>query len=105
MKPEYVGLLGGIAEASDISAELGVSFEEASRIQRERSAERLREYKARKAEEPTVIFFQHPKVIAAKVAEQMGITPGQAEAYLAKCDLMAIETFCKGNSVPRSEVH
>jgi hypothetical protein len=40
---KYGGLLGAIAEASDIKQELGVSADEAFEIQRQRAAERLAE--------------------------------------------------------------
>ena len=48
---QYTGILSGIAEASDIQRELGVSSDEAWAIQRQRADERLREYEAQKAEE------------------------------------------------------
>jgi hypothetical protein len=47
---KHGGILGAISEASELSQELGISFEEAAKIQRERSDERLREIEA--AQEP-----------------------------------------------------
>jgi predicted house-cleaning NTP pyrophosphatase (Maf/HAM1 superfamily) len=61
----------------ELLAQLGVSFDEAVVLQRERSSARPLEY-----EEPNVIFFQDPKVIAAKVASQMDITPEEAAERL-----------------------
>lgn len=55
-----MGLLDFIGEAGEIQQELGVSAEEAFQIQRERSAERLREYEAieQAAAESNVIPFR-----------------------------------------------
>lgn len=49
MRPRYRGILGAIHEMADIQAELGCSANEALRIQRERSAERLAQYEVQQA--------------------------------------------------------
>lgn len=55
---EHSGVLGFLLEANEIQQELGVSPDRAYQIQRERSAERLREYEAEKAAaETNVIQF------------------------------------------------
>ena len=96
-------------EMADIKRELGVSSEEARVIQEERAAERLREYRAQKAEElrngPTVMFLEDPADIVDRVALQMGIEPEEAAARMASCDRMAIATFREGNDYPRSELN
>jgi hypothetical protein len=60
MNAKYAGLLGCIAEASDIKNELGVSIEEAWAIQRERADARYQEYLAEKQAiaESNVIQFR-----------------------------------------------
>ena len=55
----HSGLLGAITEACDIKEELGVSADEAFRIQRERADKRLAAYEAeRAAAESNVIHFR-----------------------------------------------
>jgi hypothetical protein len=56
MSEQHAGLLGFLSEANEIQQELGVSVEEAFRIQRERSDERMKEYEALKAD--NVIQFK-----------------------------------------------
>lgn len=53
---KYGGILGSISEASDIAKELGVSPEEAAKIQRERAA--LREQHREALAESNVIPFR-----------------------------------------------
>jgi hypothetical protein len=53
---EHLGLLGFLAEATDIQAEFDVSFDEALRIQRERSAARMEEYEKSLIESNVVQF-------------------------------------------------
>jgi hypothetical protein len=57
---KYGGLLGAIAEASDIKQELGVSADEAFAIRQERADERLRQLHAAEeaAKESNVIPFR-----------------------------------------------
>jgi hypothetical protein len=55
---EHHGLLGFLSEAVEIKEQLGVSVDEAFAIQRERAAERLREYELAQAmAESNVIPF------------------------------------------------
>jgi hypothetical protein len=58
MSEPHPGMLGFLSEAQDIRVELGVSAEEAFRIQRERAAERLKEYEAEAEPESNVIQFR-----------------------------------------------
>lgn len=51
-----MGLLGFLSEANEIKEELGVSFDEALRIQGERVDERLREHEASKANANVIQF-------------------------------------------------
>jgi hypothetical protein len=56
---EYGGLLGALAEASDIQQSLGCSADEAFEIQRQLEAERLREDELAQAQaESNVIPFR-----------------------------------------------
>jgi len=56
MSERYGGILGFLAEACDIQAELGVSATEAHAIQRQRAAERMREYELATAESNVIPF-------------------------------------------------
>lgn len=58
---KYPGILGALSEASDISKELGVSFDEALKISRERSAARLQEIEDERERAEKVIQFR-PRV-------------------------------------------
>jgi hypothetical protein len=51
------GILDWIVEASEIRRELGCSADEAFALQRERAAERLREYEAQHAEEASNVVY------------------------------------------------
>jgi hypothetical protein len=56
MSGEHPGLLGFLSEATEIKEELGISFEEAMELQRERADQRHREY--REAQQSNVIQFR-----------------------------------------------
>jgi hypothetical protein len=58
---EHPGLLGYISEASEIRQELGVSIDEAFAIQRDRAAERLREYVAQQPETQSNVIQFRPR--------------------------------------------
>ncbi len=57
---QHLGILGVISEASEIKEELSVSAEEAFAIQRERAAERLKQYEAAN-EPPTNVLQFRPR--------------------------------------------
>jgi len=53
---QHLGILGFLSEANEIQQELGVSSKEAFQIQRERAAERLREYELSHVESNVIQF-------------------------------------------------
>jgi hypothetical protein len=53
---QHLGILGFLSEANEIQQELGVSAKEAFQIQRERAAERLREYELSQVESNVIQF-------------------------------------------------
>ena len=53
---QHLGILGFLSEAYEIQQELGVSAKEAFLIQRERAAERLREYELSQVESNVIQF-------------------------------------------------
>lgn len=57
---EHLGILGALTETSELAEELGITFAEAAKVQRERSDERVREHEAleRAKAESNVIPFR-----------------------------------------------
>jgi len=58
---QHAGILGFLTEANEIMQELGVSSEEAFAIQRERAADRLREYELERAAPPSNVIQFRPR--------------------------------------------
>lgn len=93
MSSLYGGLLGCIAEAADIQRELGVSFDEATAIQRERAEARLA------AETKTDDEIRRERV-AERVATSLNCTPAEAREQLDYWDAVHAELFAQGNVIP-----
>lgn len=94
---EHGGLLGFLSEANEIRQEMGVSADEAFEIQRERAAERWREYERQQAEAGEGARLDR---VALRVAEKLGCTPESAREQLDAWDRVHEEQFCKGNVIP-----
>ena len=102
MSGPYPGILGGIAEASDIQRELGVSVDEAYAIQRQRSAERDQEYERQKLETADSVRLDR---VADRVAEKLCCTAEEARKHLDHWDAVHVEQFAKGNVTPFRSRH